>query len=384
MMSPAGAAAGRSGRLCRIAAVALPGVLLLSLGVPARTHAQEPRRQGYAGTPSATAARDLYDRARYEEARKMLDALLSSGVVTAEVLYYRGLVETSAETALTKYFGEVARRFPGTEWGDRALFKIASYRYATGAYITARQRFGEVAWRQGDSPLAQEARYWRAMTWTYSDTEPDSLRAALRLLKGVVAKATSPRVLGMSLLSAGELSLKLGQADSAYVYADQIVESPFLEDYLARALSLQASALDVLGETEQARSIYQIIVNRYADTWEGIRARAWLSQKREAAVQARLDTLGSAGTDSLGTTGTGGGEWTVQIGAYTDMANAARVVMQLQRLGYKAGHATKRVSGRIYVVVLVGAFETRAEALAYGNAMKEKQHITEFTPIKRP
>ena len=65
---------------------------------------QASRQQGYQGSPSATAARDLYDRGRYDEARNMLDALFEALAITAEVLYYRGLVEPSADVALERYF----------------------------------------------------------------------------------------------------------------------------------------------------------------------------------------------------------------------------------------------------------------------------------------
>ena len=362
----------------------LLGGLVLVITLISPVLAQTTQQPGYSGSPSATAARALYDRGRYEEARAMLDALIESGVRTGEVLYYRGLLEPDMMTALTRYFVEVTRRFPGTEWGDRAMFQVASYRYATGAYVTARGFFGEVAWRQGDTPLGREARYWRAMTWTHASAAADSLRRAVGLLKVVAAEATTPHVLGLSLISIGELSLRLGQADSAYAYAARVMESPFLEDLHPRGMAVQGAALDVLGRSEDARMVYQSIANRFADTWEGEVARGWLSRQRESAVQARLDTLRAGGEyDPIRTT-TRQGEWTLQVGAYSNLANASQLVMELKRKSYDAWHTSSRVEGRIYVVVLVGHFETQAEAEAFGAAMVERQDVTEFIVKIKP
>jgi hypothetical protein len=355
--------------------------LVLVVAVVTSGRAQPDRQQGYQGSPSATAARDLYDRGRYDEARSMLDALIAARAITAEILYYRGLVEPNAELALERYFGEVPRRFPSSEWADRARFKIGEYRYASGYYITARDRFGEVAWRQGDTPLGQAARYWRAMTWTYDEAQSDSLRYGMVLLKNVATRSTDPGVLGMALVSIGEIGLRLGRIDTALAYSAQVVRAPYLEDFHARALSVQAAAFDRLRDRDQARSLYQVIANRYADTWEGRIARSWLAEQREVAVQARLDTL-QGGT--LDPSGAGQGDWSIQVGAFSNMANASDAVMQLTRNDYAAWHTTKRVGGRSYVVVLVGHFETRAEAVAFGNNMIERQHITEFTPYKKP
>jgi hypothetical protein len=314
----------------------------------------------------------------------MLDALIQSGVRTGEVLYYRGLLEPDMMTALTRYFVEITRRFPGTEWGDRAMFQVASYRYATGAYLTAREFFGEVAWRQGDTPLGREARYWRAMTWTHASAAADSLRRAVGLLKSVAAEATSPHVLGLTLISLGELSLSLGQADSAYAYVGRVMDSPFLEDLHPRAMAVQGAALDVMGHPEDARMVYQTIVNRFPDTWEGEVARSWLSRQREAAVQARLDTLRAGGQFDPIQTAVRQGEWTLQVGAYSNLANASQLVMELKRKDYDAWHTSSRVEGRIYVVVLVGHFGTRAEAEAFGNAMVERQDVAEFIAKIKP
>ena len=358
-------------------------ILLLSIGtIDAVGSVDAPayRRQHPAiqAAPSPAAARDLYERGRYDEARRMLDTLIRQGHSSAEVLYYRGLVEPEAIKAIEDYFDRIIRRYPATEYADRARFKIAQYRYDSGLYMAARRIFGEVAWKQGDSPLGQAARYWRGMTWLHSDDEPDSLRVGLRLVKDAARRATDPEVKGRAILSVAELSLRLGEADSAIVYTFEILEAPYLNDYNCCALGIQARALESIGDIEQARILYQALVSRYPDTWEGREARKWTAQQREAAVQARLDSMRALGGPGTVQAGTGEGRWSVQVGAYSNLGNATQEVMRLIRAGHNAWHATKRVGGDFLIVVLVGRFGTRTEANAFGNSLRESQLITGF------
>jgi len=356
----------------------LCGLVLLSVTGQAR--AQEPE---YRGPFTLEAARDLYDQGRYTRARQVLDRLIARGQVNPEVLYWRGQVEPDADIALERYYGEITRRYPSSEWADRARFAIGEYRYAAGYYITARQRFGEVAWRRGSDPLGQAARYWRGMTYLYSG-QTDSLRTALRIIKETGRSATDPDVRGKALLSTGEIHLELDQPDSALTYASMVLEAPYLEDYHPRAMVLQARVLEMSGRPDEARGLYQSLVSRYPEAWEGRLARDWLAQQREAAVKARLDSLRAGGNPVFSGGGNTSGEWTIQVGAFSNMANASRLVMDLSRRGYQAWHETKRVEGNLFVVVLVGRFGTRTEAEAFGRQLESAGHITDFTPVHKP
>jgi len=340
--------------------------------------------QEYPGSPSIGAARDLYERSRYDEARAMLDALVTAGRVDAEILYYRGLLEPDMVVAADRYFGEVTRRWPGTEWADRARFRIAQYRYDTGSYLTARRLFGDVAWRQGDSPLGQEARYWRGMTWLHaigrSESSRDSTRIGLQAIKAVARDATDPAVKGQAIISTAELHLVLGQADSALVWAEQVLGAPYLNDYHPRAMLIQARARDLRQENEQARSIFQTVTTRYPETLESREARRWLLDNRERLVQARLDTMATAGRDTL-ESAPEEGRWTVQVGAFSRLANASSLVATLTSRGYRAWHTSKRVGSTIFVVVNVGRFATRAEASAYRRELIASAVLEDASPM---
>ncbi|MFC1545339.1 SPOR domain-containing protein [Gemmatimonadota bacterium] len=333
-----------------------------------------------------TAARDLFERAHYAEARAMLDALISAGTSSAEIYYYRGLLEPDITTAIDRYFIQIITRYPRTDYADQARFRIAQWRYDSGLYIAARRNFSDVAWRQGESPLGQEARYWRGMTWIYSigpnSIDADSVRVGLRLIKRVANSSTEPNLHGMALISAAEISLQIGEPDSTLLYALEVLEAPYLEDHHPRALSLQAEAYDYLNDREQARTLHQIVQNRYPDTWEGRQARLWLLDDQERVVQARIDTMRATGAAMTGTGAMGEGNWTVRVGSFQEMKNATDTVLHLTSDGYAAWHKSELVNGVLYVKVYVGRFATRTEANAFGrNLVNESAWVTDFVPV---
>jgi hypothetical protein len=222
------------------------------------------------------------------------------------------------------------------------------------------------------------------MTWIYSisptrPVEPDSVRTGLRYIKRVARDATDPDLRGMVFNSIAEISLVLGEPDSALVYAGEVLEAPYLEDHHPRALALQARAYDDLDDLVQAKALYQIVLNRFADTWDGRQARRWLSEDQERAVQARIDTMRATGVAVTAPAGLGEGNWTVQEGSYKEMRNATELVLNLTADDYPAWHKSELVSGVLYVRVYVGRFQTRTEANEYGRTLQsESPHVTSF------
>ncbi|MFC1529830.1 SPOR domain-containing protein [Gemmatimonadota bacterium] len=361
--------------------------LLLCLTLPCSPALQARQDPVYQGTPSIAAARDLYERAHYDEARAMLDALISGGTRNAEIYWYRGLVEPDNTVAAERYFSRIINSYPRSAFADQARFRIARWYYDSGLYRTARDDFGAIGWRQGDSRLGQEARYWGGMTWIYSlsptiPTEPDSVRTGLWQIKRVARNAVEPDLRGMAFNSIAEIYLALGQPDSTLVYAGQILEAPYLEDHHPRAFALQARAYDAMDDFTQAKGLYQIVLNRFADTWEGRQARRWLSEDQERAVQARIDTMRSTGVAVTAPSGIGEGNWTVQVGSYREMRNATETVLNLTGEKYPAWHKSELVNGVLHIRVYVGRFRTRTEARAFGNRMiTESIHVTDFVPV---
>ena len=65
-----------------------------------------------------------------------------------------------------------------------------------------------------------------------------------------------------------------------------------------------------------------------------------------------------------------GGDWTVQLGSFSDEANARRVAQRSGTFGYKAEVSTTKSGGRTLYRVRVGSGRSRAEAEATVSALK--------------
>jgi hypothetical protein len=222
------------------------------------------------------------------------------------------------------------------------------------------------------------------MTWIYSingnnAAEPDSVRTGLWHIKQVARNATEPDLRGLVFTSIAEISLVLGQPDSALVYAGRVLEAPYLEDHHPRALTLQARAWAMLRDLAQAKTVYQTVLNRYADTWEGRQARRWLSEDQERAVQARIDTMRATGMTVTAPAGMGEGNWTVQVGSFREMRNATDMVLNLTGQRFPAWHKSELVRGVLHIRVYVGRFQTRTEANQFARRLRdESEHVTDY------
>ncbi len=77
-----------------------------------------------------------------------------------------------------------------------------------------------------------------------------------------------------------------------------------------------------------------------------------------------------------------GENFVVQVGVFAIPNNAAALKSRLQKLGYPARIEDTILNGRNLLAVRVGDFATRAEAQAFGEKLKQEQHL-EFVVIKK-
>ncbi|HMV82622.1 MAG TPA: SPOR domain-containing protein [Blastocatellia bacterium] len=79
-----------------------------------------------------------------------------------------------------------------------------------------------------------------------------------------------------------------------------------------------------------------------------------------------------------------GGNLTIQVGSFSDQAQASERVSRLESLGAKARVVKADVSGKTWYRVRVGGFKSREEAASYANKLKAQGAVQDFiiTPDK--
>ncbi|MDZ7361649.1 MAG: SPOR domain-containing protein [candidate division KSB1 bacterium] len=80
---------------------------------------------------------------------------------SAVAAYFHAMLEQDGETA-SKYFQDIASRFPGTVYAERALFRLGQYHFAQGTYNRARQYFLSLIEQYPKSILLPQANYYAA------------------------------------------------------------------------------------------------------------------------------------------------------------------------------------------------------------------------------
>ncbi len=73
-----------------------------------------------------------------------------------------------------------------------------------------------------------------------------------------------------------------------------------------------------------------------------------------------------------------GGNLTIQVGSFSDQAQASERVSRLESLGAKARVVKADVSGRTWYRVQVGGFKSREEATGYANKLKSLGAVQDF------
>jgi tetratricopeptide (TPR) repeat protein len=101
---------------------------------------------------------------------------------SAVAAYFYGMFENDGATA-NKIFQDVATRFRGTVYAERALFRLGQYHFAEGTYNRARQYFTSLLEQYPRSALASESSYYAAKSLLIIGTLPQAREELSRCLE---------------------------------------------------------------------------------------------------------------------------------------------------------------------------------------------------------
>lgn len=103
----------------------------------------------------------LLERNELVAARERINQAYRQHPNSAVAAYFHAMLEDDGEAA-NKLFQDVATRFRGTVYAERALFRLGQYHFAEGTYNRARQYFISLIEQYPRSRLASESNYYAA------------------------------------------------------------------------------------------------------------------------------------------------------------------------------------------------------------------------------
>ena len=124
----------------------------------------------------------LLERQELATARMRIEQAYRQYPNSAVAAYFHAMLEDDGETA-NQLFQDVATRFRGTTYAERALFRLGQYHFAEGTYNRARQYFSSLMEQYPRSRLASEASYYAAKSLLIIGTLPQAREELSRCLE---------------------------------------------------------------------------------------------------------------------------------------------------------------------------------------------------------
>lgn len=271
----------------------------------------------------------------------------------SEKTYQDLLHEKVGEVAEIRY-GEIAATGSGEKDGDKALMRLALYRFFKKDYAGAEYHLRNLLKQYPASPLTGEARLWLGRTHLSRGEATASLLELQGGLKELNAAGTAGGDLaGRYLFWIGEAYLRDGKSTDAREYFERFYRS-FPGHPLSSLLSerLRSAGSDLAkGQGEERTELRPATDSGSADNPE------------EGAASRE-------------------GEFLVQVASFSSRENAEILAEDLGRSGFEASvHEARLDSGIVHRVVLDGfadretaaATAARLKDKGYGTAIVEKQ-----------
>jgi len=228
--------------------------------------------------------RKLIAEGRTDEARTLILETKSDSPDLC--LFIQGMLSEDADASL-KYYNQLLREYPESNFGDFTLMLKAQLAYARGLYRSSLSLLEGLLENYEETPLREKSNYWM----------------------GLCHQA-------------------LGKADSAAIYFKRAqANSQNSETY-----SLAESSLKTLRDTE----------NKSNET---------------------------------------GPLYHIQVGAFSVQDNALNRKAFFERRGYKVTFSQKTRNGTLLYLVWLGSFNTRDEARAFGESLKRKAIIKDYSLV---
>jgi tetratricopeptide (TPR) repeat protein len=242
---------------------------------------------------------------------------------------------------------------------------VAQYNFALGYYLTAAKDYQRLLRAYPHSALRAEAYYWLAS----SKLAIGAADSAAFYFSRVIDEHA-----GSSMISWA----KMGLVDAYYIQQDfprarshcqRFMETYSQSHLVPMALFRLAEIYDALGEREKAIETMGRLVRSHPDTYQGKQAQRQLTE---------WDWTGGEEQQQ----GPMGGNYTVQVGAFSKRANALNLQGQLRSWGYPVELVKRAGQHRTLYLVWTGHYETREEALQAAKEL-EKERGLPFQILKR-
>ncbi|MFH0777250.1 MAG: tetratricopeptide repeat protein [Candidatus Eisenbacteria bacterium] len=286
-----------------------------------------------------------------EEARELAAAKLSgsrSQHESGEALLVMALSEPDGSKACT-LLNQFLSDFPGHSLSWLAEMSLGHCSYSAGTYRQAAKYFERVLGRKPPPGEETKARYWVGLSLAAAG----DLEKAKEEFASVIAGGGQGGVTDAALLGLADCLRQEGKYQAALTEYTRLTSKYGRGDWVPCALHGAGVCLEKMHRQEEARRLYSRLVTEFPSSFEAalVKDKVKGTAEAKAAPQAR-------------------GTYSVQVGAFSQEANAAGLAARLRERGVTGVTVAEADrGGRTLYVVLFGDFPTKEAAVGKGNEL---------------
>ncbi len=309
-------------------------------------------------TASADELREAWDllaKGEREKAKELAAVALAGGKNTeerGEAFFVLAACEVDGERA-AGHMEQFLSDFPGHALAWRAETHLGFYYYALGTYGRAGTHFRRASELRSSQRQQTESRYWLALSLLGAG---DPAKAKQHF-ESVRNDDGGTGLADEAALGFADCLREEGKYSAALSEYRRIASRYRNSDWLACALYGAGVCLEKLQKKPEALDVYSELVRKFPASFEAAIVRERVADRREAEAASAVV-----------------GDYVVQLGAFSEEANAHGLVARLREKGVTDVRIVqKERGGRVLYVVYFGEFPTREAA-----EQKAKELSTRF------
>ncbi|MCE5299863.1 MAG: tetratricopeptide repeat protein [Spirochaetia bacterium] len=285
------------------------------------------------------------------------------------------LAELSPDTdSAVRYYNEVEKNFPDSEYEAEAVFSLGRLYYATDDTSAAKKYFNIIMQKYSGMVWVEEAYYYMILCAlkekNYKEAEKvyDAYTAAQKYF---IFKNRMTLAYADSLFDTGrykDAAVKYREVIEKYEAGDKNIYMPHVYFRLAEACRRD-------GDQNGAANAESDLKFKFPESSE--------AQGQESAITAantpvpaktQKPAATAVATQAAANTSAGGTFYTIQIGAYTNKVFAAKLIAKFREDKY---NVFTKDEGK-FLKIYIGRFATKEEADAYAVKFAGKEKITNY------
>lgn len=318
-----------------------------------------------------------YTEGKFDDASQHVKQFLSlypESDHAGEILSMQAFLQSDIDTAM-KMYRLIIEKFPNSKWAAKAHFQLGQCCYLQGRYDEALDHYGTIIVYYSEDEV-----YWPALYWKCKGliTKGDCGKAVAVLH---FLKDSSSAEIGkdMILMSLGNCYLCMRDYQRAADSYRSLIEAIPDSRRIPSAYLLLARSLQNLGESEEAKKLYQKVIEDYGQSIESQQAQKCLSSsplalpKRVEARHAKPETSRTLGKDA--SYAQKASYFSIQIGAFSRRRNAENLANRLRKKGYSVSIVSPSPGKSSLYKVRVGRFKTRSAALKAAKRLSKNERL---------